>query len=537
MKEYNGLKTLERIQMLPYEQVSAGDIQTPKGSIKADYENGTLNGSLVNKLHVIKLANNFPAQDKDLRGSEFTKPKTFLDLCKMSGDGIGAQQYDAEDFLYCKNYRFPINKMITLRRFPKPCTDNIFDRKNQAEPDIARMVTYFDHETNKLEDVLSFTYGMKWKELTASVEAGSSIGDQSGFGGTLKKIMQFIDEPMANNRVRGENQLAYDPTHDQNQVYGPVDSIAETHIRDVGLNFEKEFELRFEYEMRSFDGRTPEYAFKDIIANVLAVTMNNGKFFGGSRFWVGDRPSSYAGKLDFLSPKSLDDFVTKSTEFAKSAFQSFKGSSGASKRAQLEQIVKNGFALALGKMLDTLGRPSIMIMNSLLNGEPVGQWHVTVGNPHNPILCMGNLILTSTDVRFPTDELSYGDFPNKIEFTCRLKNAMPRDKAGIESMFNYGKGRMYFNPKNVKRETSGSNVSKRARSFHGYGNGTGGKSAVDQTISQVFDFVTDQVAVVNSNAVPDKENQETNLGTKDAITTPRKAQKANLINSVRTQLT
>jgi hypothetical protein len=534
MKEYSGLKNLDDIEMLPYEKVDVGDVQTPRGSRKDLTESGTINGSLVNKLHLIKLANNFPAQENGLRNSDFTKARTFLDLCKMSGEGIGAQQYDAEDFLYCKNVRYPINKLITLRRFPKPCTDNIFDKENQAEPDISRMITFFDHETNKLEDILSFSYGMKWKELSASVEAGSSTSDQSGFNGSLKKVMSIFDEKLANNRVMGADQLAYDPTHDQNQVYGPVDSIAETHIRDVGLNFEKEFELKFEYEMRSINGRTPEYAFKDIIANVLTVTMNNGKFFGGSRFWVGERPSNFAGKLDFLNPKNLDDFVTKSVTFAKSAFDSFKGGSTESKRSQLENIVKNGFALALGKMLDTIGRPSIMIMNSLLTGEPVGQWHVTIGNPHNPIISMGNLILTGTDVRFPTDELSYGDFPNKVEFIVKLKNAMPRDKAGIESMFNCGKGRIYYQPKNVKREKTTSNISKRARSFHGFGeDSTKGNSSVDQTISQVFDFVTDQITIVNSNSNADKITKEENLETKEEKFSPEKSRNAKIVEKVR----
>ena len=238
--------------------------------------------SVVNKLHLIKIANDLPFNDDDLikRFPDMTKFTSYTALCMHEG----AQAYDVDDFLYCKNIGYPINHMITLRRYPAATTDNIFDNDEQAEPDIARMVTYFDQETNKMDELLAMSWGMRWKELQSEMEEATMHGgDTQGFSGNMFNIMKYLDPTLQNNAVTGDPKMTLDPKYDQNKVYGPVDSITNTHIRDVGFDYTKEFEIQFDYELRSINGRTPEFVFRDIIANVLAVTFNNGKFWRGSR--------------------------------------------------------------------------------------------------------------------------------------------------------------------------------------------------------------------------------------------------------------
>ena len=79
---------------------------------------------------------------------------------------------------------------------------------------------------------------------------------------------------------------------------------------------------------------------------------------------------------------------------------------------------------------------------ALLSGEPTGYWHVTIGNPLDPIAMMGNMAVTKTTVQF-NDVLGYDDFPTEIKFTVDLEHCMPRDNAAIENMFNGAKGRFY----------------------------------------------------------------------------------------------
>jgi len=83
--------------------------------------------------------------------------------------------------------------------------------------------------------------------------------------------------------------------------------------------------------------------------------------------------------------------------------------------------------------------------NALLNDEPTGYWHVTIGNPLNPIAMMGNM--TCTDMEMQMGEgLGFDDFPVNVAFTCKISHGKPRDAAGIEAIFNAGKGRFMHTP-------------------------------------------------------------------------------------------
>lgn len=468
---------------LEYEQTS--DIAIPKGVEGSWLQKGDKIHSVINKIHIIKLHGNYPAMEKDIpRKSNFFEAKTVTDLCKM--EGYGAAHYEVEDFLYCRYIGVPINRLITLRRFPYPCTDNIIEKDIQGQPDIARMVTYSTNEVNKFEDILSFQYGMRWKELQAEMEQASMTGDQSGLSGFMKSVGTIMDATLNANAVSGRStggpMSQYDPKHDQNKVYGPVDSISQTNIRDVGLDFQKEFELTFDYELRSIGGRTGEFAFKDIIGNVLACTFQNAKFWGGARYWVGERPTNFARKIAYLNSDNVDEILTKATAQIKAGLKQFFGSKESALNT-LKRALRGGFAVAIGKILDAVGRPGILTMNSLLSGEPTGFWHVTVGNPTNPIMAIGNLILTGVDFKFPTDTLSYGDFPTKMQVIVRLKPGMPKDRAGIETIFNHGAQRIYWAPKSVKKH-QGKSVKRKYRSFLDYAAGE-----ITSMTERAYDFI------------------------------------------------
>lgn len=460
--------------------------------------------SQFNKLFLIKLENLHPSDGENYaKNRHLFEPKTFTDLCKIE-NSQGSSLYEVEDFMYCKKIHYPINRLITLRRFAKPTIDNIFSDFGQGDPDIGRMVTFFDQTTNKLEDLLQFTYGLKWRELESSFETASMIGDQAGFSGHIKSIMKYIDPTLANNSLRGENQLSYDPLHDQNKIWGPVDSINKTNYRDVGLEMDKTFNIVFEYDLLSYSGVTPEYAMKDIIGNILSVTYNDARFWGGARYYVGERPSQYLKNFNWTNPKQIDNFIEKAYGDLKGFVGSFVDKSGGKINA-VKQVLKNGFAVGIGKILDSLGRASIPVMNSLLSGEPTGNWHLTIGNPMNPILCIGNLLLDNVELTFPTDSLSYGDFPTKLRVNVTLKNGMPKDRAGMEMMFNIGKSRIYYPMKTVSTRNSGlkSNGNKNT--------GTIINSVVDfsgQITEGTYSFISEKIKTITGQTATEHINKQ-----------------------------
>jgi len=82
-------------------------------------------------------------------------------------------------------------------------------------------------------------------------------------------------------------------------------------------------------------------------------------------------------------------------------------------------------------------------MRALLDGRAVGEWHVMVGNPADPIAVIGNLCLSETKMSF-SEELGEDDFPVGVKFVVSLIPGRPRAKQDIESMFNLGGGNLTY---------------------------------------------------------------------------------------------
>lgn len=106
--------------------------------------------------------------------------------------------------------------------------------------------------------------------------------------------------------------------------------------------------------------------------------------------------------------------------------------------------------------MNLFGKPNgTEAVKAFLTGDSTGSWHVTIGNPLNPIAVIGNLTCTSSDFEFD-GPLGYEDFPSKLKVTVNLKPGRYRDKGDIESMFNAGRGRIYLTPSgglNTDKET------------------------------------------------------------------------------------
>ena len=77
-----------------------------------------------------------------------------------------------------------------------------------------------------------------------------------------------------------------------------------------------------------------------------------------------------------------------------------------------------------------------------MTGAPIGEWHLTIGNPCNPIAMIGNLLCEDVAIEFG-EVLGPDDFPTTIKATFTLKHARDRERGEIESIFNRGDGRLY----------------------------------------------------------------------------------------------
>lgn len=390
--------------------------------------------------------------------------------------------YRYQDFVFLKWWKkIPLNYMITLRRYTMPVIDSVGsaeEAKNQVNKDTltpaATAVTFLGEDPgNKISSILGpIEAGLKWKEVKADVWEvsfnGSPARADSPVPG-LAKVFGFLQGGADATKPQpgGPPPDPYSNGPYSNKLLGPINVIDSTKARDRGLTFKHEFSLVFEYSARSIGGINSKAAMLDIIGNLMILTYNEAPFWGGMNRYM---PQGAGGDLDpFLGGpagraawlqgnpegffKAVSDQFTAALKNVGDAFSKF-----------LDDPVSGLKSLAAGaassymKLNTSGGKGFMQGIHSLLTGNPVGEWHVTVGNPMNPMMMVGNLICTGIKLEF-NDELGPDDFPTELKATITLEHGMPRDRAGIESMFNKGRGRMYSLPKGYEKSFASTNQS------------------------------------------------------------------------------
>jgi len=374
--------------------------------------------------------------------------------------GIGAMPYAWADFLYCKYYgKIPNNYMVTLRRYSVPTLDNLQTGDGKPMFPIAQAVTWMSEVTgNKMSEFGKFSAGLKWKEIEASVQ--EVIGNERGH-----EAQPFRGNPFADaatgvhaffnpNDFSGLTQSQEDYSREAwgadgpyaNKVYGPVNVISKTLARDRGMEFKQDISLNFHYSAKSLGDINPRVAILDVFANIMSLTYNNAKFWGGAiRYFpqhpnytfLGDQKKFYSGDMGGF----IDSFATSLKNTGMNLLEQLKGLLSDPMGA-LKKLAVGGGTMWLGSKA-AQSRPQILAIRSLLTGNPVGEWHLCVGNPMNPAMMIGNLICDGVEVTWG-DEMGADDFPTELTATITLKHGKPRDKGDIESMFNFGNGRLYY---------------------------------------------------------------------------------------------
>lgn len=431
-----------------------------------------------------------------LMGGEYAHNVSVSKIIEFFKDKYPKIGYKASDFLYCKYYqKIPVNHLVTLRRFPVPVPDNIYSLtatpspKNEGETISEKSVdatqtagvtavTYLGETAgNKLDEILNFTYGLNWKELTSEMESISS-GDGGytqqpfyskvgGIGRAIADASKNVDpgQKFAAQNLTTEDRLG---TTFANFVLGPVNVVDKTFIRDRGLSFQNDLKLTFEYELKSLNYVNPKIAMIDIMSNMLTMTTNNAAFWGGGHRYYGAAGyvSEQFGDISKLRKGDFAGYIGSVVSDVESGFKGLFGDSDGG--FSLDSILdgglkagKNFLGNVMGQFLGgQIGGPvGTQATKAFISGDPTGNWHVTVGNPLNPIVTMGNMYCDNSIMTLGHG-LGYDDFPMELKFEVDVKHGKPRDKGDIENMFNAGKGRIYASAEssNDILNLSGSNV-------------------------------------------------------------------------------
>lgn len=363
-------------------------------------------------------------------------------------------------------------------------------------------VTYFGEGTdNVLSDILAFSVGYEWEEIESDVwkttssqpdEGNITNGNDSYIGGALNSLAKMTG---ILSDLRGKNQiiptdavgLPPDPYHDgpyENRILGPINVINKVHKRKRGLTFSQDgLTITFNYVSRPISHVNNKAIMLDLLANMMLMTSSSGTFFGGLHRYRCEHPAVYpwrgTGTLDklykgklfgkegaissVLSEAFSADNFTFAMNFAKDLLNDVVSAAGNLLNKILGKDTNDNLSQseATEKAKGTMGRaiaakylkgatiPWLEGAKALLTGDPIGDWHLTIGNPLNPIAMIGNLIVESGEITF-SDELGPDDFPIGFTAKIKLKHGMGRDKDAVESMFNRGYGRIYSLPDSFK---------------------------------------------------------------------------------------
>lgn len=407
----------------------------------------------------------------------------------MAGGGntttLAPTPYQWNDFLWCKWYgKIPNNRMLTLRRYPIPVEDNLqVNEKVSPLIPLAQAVTWWGEGTdNSLSEILGMTYGFKWGTPKRPEDIQNIDGNEievnqllNTIGIANPKLQQtlqsflFVDgqDPYAgtglDTKIQDWIKSSYSTGPYWNRVAGPINVIDSHQIRERGFSFEHNVKLSFSYKLRSYNNINPKIAMLDLITNFLALTHNKAEFWGGglryfqkTGYILPGLPTDKFEKADFIG--GIKDVITyisgmaqgKAAGIAQALSKLQVGSGDYEKQLdELSKLIetagksKTTQSIAARAVKDLLQSP--LSIRSFLDGRAVGEWHLTVGNPMNPLAVIGNLCLENTQIKF-SESLGLDDFPTEIKFTVTLKPGRPRAKQDIESMFNLGAGDMSFTP-------------------------------------------------------------------------------------------
>jgi len=417
-------------------------------------------------------------------------------LSKSPNSILGMATYKYADFMYCKDLgKVSNNHLITLRRFAHPVSDHIFEltapkhidpehTSFEQEGDVGRLVTWFGTDDNKLEDIIKYSYHATWKKLEADIQQEDSTADDksSGILGMLSNTTTSYNHAIAAGTggdhslwaylggkvfkndvlvqgVRKNNGLLRN--YDKNRVYTPKNTIQETNMYEGKIEFTHEFTLVFSYKLRAYDNINPKSAFLDLIGNIIEVTGRRGKFWGGQRKLIGpQQDQSFYKQAYSLIDKSFDSIegvwgtlmqgggiqFNNIVAALGKGWDAIKGGAQSAAKA-LGGIINNVAGkqpreIIKGLLKNALGRPTLIAWNSLLSGADTGLWHVTIGNPKNPIIVMGNLIVTDSQIT-QSGPLGLDDFPTELKVSISLKHARPRDAVDISRMYTKGVSSIY----------------------------------------------------------------------------------------------
>ena len=361
--------------------------------------------------------------------------------------------------------------------------------KNTSLP-VSQLVTFFGGDTgNSLSTILGISTGLNFSSQTQETTKNEQTGDpglmNSPYGDLIKsaitsgeglsetnvddldKLFSTMLTPEKNITALQRALLDQAVSADgplSKKIFVNVNTVDKVMTRVQGFPSGMDpFSLNFHYTLNSAGEVNSKLLFLDLMTNVFSLASDYGQFLAPEiRIQQTNLGMGFPG-----GPKGYAKSITDPIGYLRDMVSRMLSKEEVDRQLQAEKGVTDDITQIANEMKNFIYDPdkglspdsklykSISVMLSdaflkkvyysplLLSGYPTGEWHLTIGNPLNPIAMMGNLVCNNVKINF-NDELGPDDFPTEMTVSIQLTPGRQRHRGDWESMFNRGNGRLYL---------------------------------------------------------------------------------------------
>ncbi len=425
------------------------------------------------------------SKDEDIHTNDVYEISTEKILREF--DQIPHLKLKPADFAYNRDVGvYPNNRLIILRRFGTPISDDIYsipnDKTGPGRP-ISTIVGY----VKDTDDFLNFDVNEEWVKAEASFKnLLNKVGDDFGFGqfkigDLLSTGNNLIPMPGATELLQrrlmvefgliGKEDSAVIPSGDPNLI---KDAKQRDLVADgsAGSGLSGKVSLSFEvtYEQKFIAGVDPTFVYMDILGILLSMGTSRSTFYlGGSentrlnakikefihnpnktiKEFIKATIAAFGGAIDKLKAlfdSSVDEIEDDGKPLSDKAGSFFgglwestvdlfagdedKAAASAAGVTQIKNVLDN-VTKYIADFISAKYRVEALGIFAALSGAPSTPWHVTIGNPLRPVFCSGDMLCTKVNIK-QGPQLSFNDLPTYI--TANIELTCARDQ-GLQELF------------------------------------------------------------------------------------------------------
>lgn len=342
-----------------------------------------------------------------------------------------------EDFAYLTELGvYPVNRLVILRRFD----EGVIVPHNLNEIDISPISIVIGWIKPEDEKMFNIGFSEKWITTTELFWDAIAKAVKNDTGGLLKMaipipswaqgfLFQFLRDA----------KLTEDFGIDEIPI-GDPDVLRESMTRETeqqGLDSSLDFSFKTSYEQKYINNIDPGSSFIDLIDNTLRMGTSDMKYMLGGKFandmmkTLNSDSSNYAEAMT----KSIIELSSKFIGTLKGMYDNKSLDNNITE--QFEEFLVQGLNAAIYRYRWPL-RGSL----GVVTGQHTTPWHITVGHPLNPIISMGNVVVSNGNMDF-NNEMGFNDMPTKFNVSFDVKPGRPLGKSDIIKILNNSYGRIY----------------------------------------------------------------------------------------------